>query len=177
MNRREFIALLSGSAVASPVLRPLAADAQVDATRRIVMLTGMAESDPEAQARVTAFQQGLRTLGWVDGRNLRIDFRWGAGDAVAPRLLAKETVERKPDLIVGVTTPAVAALAQETRTIPIVFVQVVDPVGRGFVANLGRPGGNITGFVNFEFPMGGKWLQTLKQAAPGMKRAALLHNP
>src|SRR5262249_62052593 len=119
MNRREFIALLSGSAVASPVLRPLAADAQADATRRIVMLTGMAESDPEAQARVTAFQQGLRTLGWVDGRNLRIDFRWGAGDAVALRLLAKETVERKPDLIVGGRMAAVGALGRESCTVPL----------------------------------------------------------
>jgi putative ABC transport system substrate-binding protein len=177
MNRREFVTLLGGAAVASPTFRPLAARAQADSVRRIVMLTGMAEGDPESQARVTIFQQGLRALGWVDGRNVRIDFRWGAGDAGALRALAKDVVERKPDLIVGVTTPAVAALVQETSTIPIVFVQVVDPVGRGFVASLGRPGGNITGFVNFEFPMGGKWLQTLKQAAPGVKRVALLYNP
>ena len=177
MNRREFITLLGGPVAASAMLRPLAAHAQADSARRIVMLTGMAESDPEAQARVASFQQGLRALGWIDGRNLRLDFLWGTGDAGGLRQLAKEAVERKPDLIVGVTTPAVAALAQETRTIPILFVQVVDPVGRGFVANLARPGGNITGFLNFEFPMGGKWLQTLKQAAPGVRRVALLYNP
>lgn len=177
MDRREFITLLGGAAAAVPVLKPLTTHAQADAARRIVMLTGMPESDPEAQARVTAFQQGLRALGWIDGRNVRVDFRWGTGDAGGLRQLAKEAVERKPDLIVGVTTPAVTALTQETRTIPILFLQVVDPVGRGFVASLGRPGGNITGFLNFEFPMGGKWLQTLKQAAPGVKRAALLYNP
>jgi putative tryptophan/tyrosine transport system substrate-binding protein len=177
MDRREFITLLGGAAAAAPVLKPLTTHAQADAARRIVMLTGMPESDPEAQARVTAFRQGLRALGWIDGRNVRVDFRWGTGDAGGLRQLAKEAVERKPDLIVGVTTPAVTALAQETRTIPILFLQVVDPVGRGFVASLGRPGGNITGFLNFEFPMGGKWLQTLKQAAPGVKRAALLYNP
>ena len=177
MNRREFSTLIAGAAATSSMLWPLAAAAQADAVRRIVMLTAMAESDPEAQARVAAFQQGLRALGWVDGRNVRVDFRWGSSDAGALRLLAKEVVERKPDLIVGVTTPAVAALAQETRTIPILFVQVVDPVGRGFVANLARPGGNMTGFLNFEFPMGGKWMETLKQIAPGVKRAALLYNP
>jgi putative ABC transport system substrate-binding protein len=177
MTRRDFISLLGGAVATSSMLWPLAAAAQADAVRRIVMLTAMAESDPEAQARVAAFQQGLRALGWVDGRNVRIDFRWGSGDAGGLRLLAKEVVERKPDLIVGVTTPVVAALVQETRTIPILFVQVVDPVGGGVVASLGRPGGNVTGFLNFEFTMGGKWLETLKQTAPGVKRAALIHNP
>jgi putative ABC transport system substrate-binding protein len=177
MRRRDVLALLGGAAAASSVLRPLASVGQGDPARRIVMLTGMGEDDPEAQARVAAFQQGLRALGWVDGRNLKIDFRWGSGEADVTRRLAKEVVELKPDLIVGVTTPTVAALVQETRTIPILFVQVVDPVGRGFVASMGRPGGNVTGFLNFEFPMGGKWLQTLKQTAPGITRAALLYNP
>jgi putative ABC transport system substrate-binding protein len=173
MRRREFITLL-GSATAWP----LAVRAQqLDGVRRIGILPGLPENDPEAQARLTAFQQELRTLGWIDGRNLRIDFRWGTGDAEVLKRLAKEAVERKPDLIVASSTPIVVALAQETRTIPIVFVQVIDPVGRGYVASLGRPGGNLTGFVNFEFPMGGKWLETLKQVAPGVKRAAVLFNP
>jgi putative ABC transport system substrate-binding protein len=170
--------LLGGAAAASSsVLWPFAAVGQGEAVRRIVMLPGMAESDPEAQARVAAFQQGLRDLGWSDGRKLRIDFRWGNGDADVARRLAKEAVELKPDLIVGVTTPVVSALTQETHTIPILFVQVADPLGRGFVASLGRPGGNVTGFLNFEFPMGGKWLETLEQIAPGVRRAALLYNP
>jgi putative ABC transport system substrate-binding protein len=177
VRRRDVLALLGGAAAASSVLWPFAAVSQGDPARRIVMLTAMGENDPEAQARVAAFQQGLRALGWVDGRNVRIEFRWATGEAEVMRRLAKEVVELKPDLIVGVTTPVVAALVQETRTIPILFVQVVDPVGGGVVASLGRPGGNVTGFLNFEFTMGGKWLETLKQTAPGVKRAALIHNP
>jgi putative tryptophan/tyrosine transport system substrate-binding protein len=177
VRRRELLTLIGGLAAASSGVWPVPAVGQGDQPRRIVMLTGMAENDPEAQSRVTAFLQGLRGLGWVDGRNVRIDFRWGTGEAEVTQRLAKEAVERKPDLIVGSTTPMVSALVQETRTIPILFVQVVDPVGRGFVANLGRPGGNVTGFINFEFPMGGKWLETLKAAAPGVKRVAVLYNP
>jgi putative ABC transport system substrate-binding protein len=176
VRRRDLITLLGGAAALS-VARPLAALAQGEPPRRIVMLTGIAESDPEGQARVEAFQQGLRALGWVNGRNLRIDFRWGSGDAEVSHRLAKEAVELKPDLIVASSTPLVAALTQETRSIPILFVQVVDPLGRGFVNSLGRPGGNASGFLNFEFPMGGKWLETLKEAAPTVKRAALLYNP
>ena len=137
----------------------------------------MAENDPEAQARIAAFQEGLRALGWADSRNLRIELRPGTGDAGEMRRLASGVVGLQPDLIVGVTTPVVAALMQETATIPILFVQVVDPLGRGFVANLGRPGGNITGLLNFEFSMGGKWLETLKQIAPDVQRVALLYNP
>jgi len=177
VRRRDFLKLLGGIATASSPLWPLDAVGQGEALRRIAFLAGMAESDPEAQARVAAFRQGLRDLGWAGGRNLQIDFRWGSGDAEVTHRLAREAVGLKPDLIVGVTTPVVSALAQETRTIPILFVQVADPLGRGFVASLGRPGGNITGFLNFEFPMGGKWLETLKQIAPGVKRAALLYNP
>jgi putative ABC transport system substrate-binding protein len=177
VRRRDFLTLLCGAGAASSVLWPFNAVGQGEAARRIVMLDGMAESDPEAQARVVAFQQRLRDLGWTSGRNVLIDFRWGAGDTDATPRLAREAVGLKPDLIVGVTTPMVSALMQETRTIPILFVQVADPLGRGFVANLGRPGGNVTGFLNFEFPMGGKWLETLKQIAPGVKRAALLYNP
>jgi hypothetical protein len=119
------------------------------------MLSGLAASDPEAQARITAFQHGLRELGWIVGRNLQIDFRWGAGDAAEMRTLARELVGLKPELIVGMTTPAVAALVEETKTIPIVFAGIVDPVGRGFVPNMARPGGNVTGILNFEFSMGG----------------------
>ena len=141
------------------------------------MLTGISENDPEGQARVAAFLQGLRALGWVNGRNVRIDVRWGTGDVDVSHRLAREAIDLKPDLIVASTTPIVAALTQETRTIPILFIQVVDPLGRGFVNSLGRPGGNVSGFLNFEFPMGGKWLETLKEAAPTVRRVALLHNP
>jgi ABC-type uncharacterized transport system substrate-binding protein len=174
MRRREFITLLGGSAV-----WPLAAaTAQPsDRVRQIAMLSGFAATDPEAQARVAALQQGLKELGWAAGRNLRIDFRWSTSDATAMRTFAKELVELKPELIVGMTTPAVTALVQETKTIPIVFVNIVDPLGRGFISNMARPGGNVTGFLNFEFSMGGKWLGTLKQIAPSVKRVALLFNP
>jgi putative ABC transport system substrate-binding protein len=162
MRRREFITLLGGAAVWS-----LAARAQqADRIRRIAMLSGLAASDPEAQARVTAFQQGLKELGWTTGHNLQIDFRWSTGDAVEMQTLARELVDLKPELIVGMTTPAVAALVQETKTTPIVFASIVDPVGRGFISNMARPGGNVTGILNFEFSMGGKWLETLKQVAP-----------
>jgi ABC-type uncharacterized transport system substrate-binding protein len=167
VQRREFIGFLGGAAAAWP----LAARAQQpERVRRIAMLSGFAASDPEAQARVAAFQQGLQELGWTAGRNLHIDFRWSTGDATEMRTSAKELVELKPDLIVGMTTPAVAALVQETKTIPIVFASIVDPVGRGFISNLARPGGNVTGILNFEFSMGGKWLETLKQVAPAVKR-------
>jgi len=141
------------------------------------MLSGFAATDPEAQARVAALQQGLKDLGWLEGRNLSIDFSWGTGEREEMRALARELIDLKPDLIVGVTTPAVTALVQETRTIPILFVNIVDPVGRGFVSNMARPGGNVTGFLNFEFSMGGKWLETLKRIAPAIRRVALLFNP
>jgi ABC-type uncharacterized transport system substrate-binding protein len=150
---------------------------RAEKTRRIVMLTGIAEADPEGQARVAALQEGLRDLGWIAGQNLLIEYRWGTGDEWRMAALAKEAVEPQPDLIIGATTPVITALLQQTRTIPIVFVQVTDPFGRGFIANRARPGGNITGFTNFEFSMGGKWLETLKQVAPAVKRVALLFNP
>ncbi len=173
MNRREFITGLCSIGAWPSVARAQPSER----TRRIALLSGFAASDPEAQVRVAAFRQGLEELGWTEGRNVRIDFRWGTDSADRMRAFAKELVALKPDMIVGVTTPAVAALLQETRTIPIVFVQVVDPLGRGFISNLARPGGNITGFVNFEFSMGGKWLETLKQIAPRITRVALLFNP
>jgi putative tryptophan/tyrosine transport system substrate-binding protein len=119
----------------------------------------------------------LKELGWMEGRNLSIEFRWGTGGAEQMRKLARELIDLKPDLILGMTTPAVTALVQETNSIPIVFVNIVDPLGRGLISNMARPGGNITGFLNFEFSMGGKWLETLKRIAPAMKRVALLFNP
>jgi putative ABC transport system substrate-binding protein len=122
-------------------------------------------------------QQGLKELGWTEGRNVSIEFRWGTGEAEQMRKFARELVDFKPDLILGMTTPAVNALVQETNTIPILFANIVDPLGRGFISNMARPGGNVTGFLNFEFSMGGKWLETLKQIAPAIKRVALLYNP
>jgi len=173
IRRRELIAALGGVAA-----WPLAARAQqAEQIRRIAMLSGLTASDPEAQARLAAFHQGLKEVGWTAGRNLRIDFRWSSGDTAETRTLARELVELKPELIIGMTTPAVAALVKETKTIPIVFAGIVDPVGRGFVSNMARPGGNVTGILNFEFSMGGKWLETLKQIAPAVRRVALLFNP
>jgi putative ABC transport system substrate-binding protein len=173
LKRREFIALLGGGAG-----WPLAARAQQpEPVRRIGVLLGIAESDPEGQARVAALHQGLRDLGWIDGRNVRFDIRRIAGETGQMRPFAQELIELKPDLIVAATTPAVTALLEATQTVPIVFVQVIDPIGRGFIPSLARPGGNITGFVTFEFSMGGKWLETLKQAAPRVARVALVFHP
>jgi putative tryptophan/tyrosine transport system substrate-binding protein len=176
VNRREFIALLGGAA-ASPLAMCSAMAQPADRVRRIAMLSGFVGADPEAQARIAALREGLKELGWTEGRNLSIDFRSGNGQAGQMHLLAREVVDLRPELVVAVTTPAVAALLGETRTVPILFVNIVDPIGRGFVSNMARPGGNITGFVVFEFSMGGKWLQTLKQCAPGVKRVAMIFNP
>jgi putative tryptophan/tyrosine transport system substrate-binding protein len=174
VTRRQFTTLLGGGAAAWPIV---ARAQRTDRLRRIAMLSGLAASDPEAQARVTAFQQGLSELGWAIGHNLHIDFRWSTGDAAEIQTFARELVDLKPELIVGITTPAVAALVQETNSIPIVFASIVDPVGRGFISNMARPGGNVTGILNFEFSMGGKWLETLKQVAPMVRRVAVLFNP
>jgi putative tryptophan/tyrosine transport system substrate-binding protein len=176
MKRREFITLFGG--VGAWLLAWHAATAQPsDRVRGIAMLSGFSATDPEAQARVAALQQGLKELGWTEGRNLSIEFRWGTGGAEQMRKFARELVDLKPDLILGMTTPAVTALVQETNTIPILFVNIVDPLGHGFISSMARPGGNVTGFLNFEFSMGGKWLETLKQIAPAVKRVALLFNP
>ena len=173
IRRREFIVTLGGAAA-----WPLAARAQqAEQIRRIAMLSGLTASDPEAQARLAAFHQGLKEVGWTADRTLHIDFRWSSGDTAETQTLARELVELNPELIVGMTTPAVAALVKETNTIPIVFAGIVDPVGRGFVSNMARPGGNVTGILNFEFSMGGKWLETLKQVAPAIRRVDLLFNP
>ena len=145
--------------------------------RRIGVLMNLSENDLEAQRLVTAFREGLAQLGWVNGRNLRIDYRWASGDISRIRAFAKELVELSPDIIVGYATPSVLALQQETRSIPIVFLSVTDPVGQGLVASLAHPGGNVTGFAVFEFSLGTKWMEALKQVAPGLKRVTTIYNP
>jgi putative ABC transport system substrate-binding protein len=176
MRRREFITLLGGSAAAWP----LAARAQQpDRMRVIGVLMAYAESDSTAQSWLAAFRAALAKLGWTEGSNLRIELRWSAADADRMRTLAKELVDLRPNAIFGVTTPAIGALARETKTIPIVFAGVSDPIGSGFAANLARPGGNITGFMSND-PAGtlaGKWVDLLKQIAPRTVHIALLFNP
>jgi putative ABC transport system substrate-binding protein len=146
--------------------------------RRIGVLMAIAESDREGQTRVAAFREGLQKLGWAEGRNIRIDTRWALpGDAESRQRFAKELVALQPDLILSQATPTTAVLRQQTRTIPIVFVGVSDPIGSGFVASFPRPGGNVTGFITMEPTMAGKWLELLKEIAPRVARAALLFNP
>jgi len=179
MKRRDFITLLGGAAAASSILWPLAARAQQrGGMRRIGVLMGYAESDLVAQTNVAAFREGLQKLGWAEGRNIRLDTRWAApGYAESRQRFAKELVALQPDLILSHTTPTTAALLQQTRTIPIVFAFVADPVGSGFVASFPRPGGNVTGFTLFEPTMAGKWLELLKEIAPRVARVAFLFNP
>jgi ABC-type uncharacterized transport system substrate-binding protein len=174
MRRREFITLLGGVAA-----WPIAARAQPpDQVRRIGVLMGYAESPPVGQAFVAAFQEELQKLGWTEGRNIRIDTRWATAlDAEARQRFAKELVALQPDLILSHSTPTTAALLQQTRTIPIVFATVSDPVGSGFVASFPRPGANVTGFTNIEPTMAGKWLELLKEIAPRVNRVAFLFNP
>jgi putative ABC transport system substrate-binding protein len=177
MRRREFIAGLGGAASA-PALWPLAARAQQgERVRRIGVLMGWSENDPEARFNFAAFVLRMAQLGWVEGRNLRIDQRWTNADVDRARAFAKELVALAPDVILAGTTPVTAALSRETGEIPIVFAVVSDPVGAGFVAGLARPGGNVTGFINVEAAMGGKWLALLKEIAPQIKRAAIMFNP
>jgi putative ABC transport system substrate-binding protein len=174
MTRRAFITLLGGAAAAWP----LAGRAQQgERVRHVAMLQPLAAHDPDAKARVSAFQQRLKELGWVEGHNVRIDYRWAAGDTARIRAEAAELVSLKPDVIVGSSTPVVLALRAETQTIPILFVQVIDPVAAGFVSSLARSGGNITGITTFEFTMGGKWLETLKEISSQVARVAVLYNP
>ena len=174
MRRREFVILLGGGAAAA---WPLAARAQQSHRLRVVgVLLAMAPDDPEAQLRVQAFEAGLRELGWTEGRNLRLEYRWAAGDAALLRKQATELVGLAPDLILATSTPVLAALRQE-NPLPIVFVQVTDPIGGGFVSNLARPGGSLTGFTSFEFTIGSKWLEALKHVAPAVTRVALIFNP
>ena len=174
VNRRDFITLLGGAAAAWP----LAARAQqAQQVRRIGVLMGWDESDREAQSNLAAFVQELQQLGWTDGRNMRIDYRWANGDVNRMRIFAKELADLAPDAILAHTTPVTAALQRETRTIPIIFVIVSDPVGEGFVAGLPRPGGNITGFIHSEGEIAGKLLELLTEIAPSVKRVAIMFNP
>jgi len=174
MKRREFISLLGGAAVAWP----LAARAQQgERIRRIGVLLPAAADDAEYQARGGAFLQALALLGWTIGRNVQIDTRWATANPDDIRRHAAELAALAPDVILVEGTPAVAPLLQTTRTVPIVFVNVVDPVGAGFVASVGRPGGNATGFTIFEYGISGKWLELLKEIAPGVTRAAVLRDP
>jgi putative ABC transport system substrate-binding protein len=175
MHRREFITLLGGAAS----VWPLAAHAQQDERmRRIgVLYSGAAADDPDGQTRSAAFVQGLQQLGWTDGRNMRIDYRWGAGDADNIRKYAAELVALAPDVILASGTATVAPLLQATRTVPIVFAQVTDPVGAGFVDSLAHPGGNATGFLLFEYAISAKWLELLKEIAPHVRRAGVIRDP
>jgi putative ABC transport system substrate-binding protein len=173
MKRREFIAALGGAAATWPAI---ARAQQAERMRRIGVLMNTGAADPVGQARVKAFQQGLLQLGWTDGRNVRIDYRWAAGTVENASKYAAELLALAPDVILavgGTTGPTL----QATRTVPIVFTVTGDPVGSGFVASLSRPGGNATGFTNFEFSLSAKWVELLKQIAPGVTRAAVIRDP
>ena len=174
IKRREFITLLSGAAVAWPLA---AGGQQPERMRRIGVLMNLASDDAEGQARLAAFHQGLQQLGWSVGRNVQIDYRWSAGNADYIRKFAAELVALAPDVIVSTGSPSVAVLQQATRSVPIVFTAVVDPVGGGLVASLARPGGNATGFMLFEYSTSGKWLELLKEIAPRVMRAAVIRDP
>jgi putative ABC transport system substrate-binding protein len=173
MNRREFIAGL-GSVAGWPIA---AWAQQADRVRRVGVLLNFDENDSEARAHLSTFTEGLAELGWTDGRNLRMDVRWGAGNVDRMRMFAKELVDLQPDVILSEGTPTTAALQRETRTVPIVFAAVSDQVGEGFVASLSRPGGNLTGFNWVEAGMGSKWVELLTEIAPGVKRVAIIFNP
>jgi putative ABC transport system substrate-binding protein len=175
MKRREFITLLGGAAVfAEPIAVLAQRSQQSQRVRRIGVLMGLRADDPESQARLAAFAQGLQQAGWIVGDNLRADYRFGAGNADIMRKQAAELVALAPEVILAHSSAAVEALRQTGRTIPIVFTLVADPVGAGYVASLARPGGNVTGFTNFEYSIGGKWLELLKEIAPNVTRVAVL---
>jgi putative tryptophan/tyrosine transport system substrate-binding protein len=174
MRRREFTKLLGGATLGWSV----AAHAQqTERARRIGVLTASAEGDQDGQSALAAFRKELRKLGWIEGRNIEIDIRWAAGDVELMKRFAKELVAFQPDLILTSSTPAAAAMLQQTHTIPVVFVIVADPVGSGFVASLPRPGGNATGFTPIVRSLGSKWVELLKEIAPQITRVALLFNP
>ena len=173
MRRREFITLIGSAAVV-----PLVAGAQPsESMRRVGVLMSAAADDREGQARIAAFRQGLQKLGWIEGQNVRLDIRWGGGDADLDRRFAAELVALTPDVILATASSTVAALQGATRTVPVVFAHAVDPVAAGFVDRLARPGGNATGFVLFEYGISAKWLELLKEIAPSVTRAGVLRDP
>lgn len=174
MRRRDFITVLGGAAFTGPFA---VSAQQTDRMRRVGVLTGYGEGDPEAKALLTEFTQGLSALGWIEGRNLRIDVRWAPGSKDLMRTFARELVGLQPDVILTQSTPVTAALKHETQTIPIVFAAVADPVGSGFVASLTHPGGNISGFGSVEASIASKWLELLMEIAPDLKRATMIFNP
>jgi putative ABC transport system substrate-binding protein len=176
MMRREFITFIGGVAATSLTLWPSGAHAQQERMKRVGVLMNPGESEPEGQARLTAFVQALTELRWTDGRNVHLDIRWGAGDPERFRRFARELVALSPDVILANASPSVAALQHETRTVPIVFAGVIDPVGAGFVESLAQPGGNTTGFIAFEYAIAAKWLELLKEIAPKVTRAAVLRD-
>src|SRR5689334_14851452 len=173
IGRRKFLATLGGAAAAWPLA---ARGQQAERVRRIGVLMSLAADDAEGQLRIAAFLQALQQLGWSDGRNVRIDFRWAAGDAARYHRYAEELLALAPDVILASATPSVQALQQATRSVPIVFALVGDPVGTGLVASLARPGGNITGFTPMEFGFGAKWLELLKEIAPSVTRVAVVRD-
>jgi putative ABC transport system substrate-binding protein len=174
MKRREFITLLGGAVAGWP----LAARAQQPVqARRVGVLMNSAATDATYQSYLAAFTEALHQLGWIEGQNLRIDVRWSAGEAALARIYAAQLIGLKPDVILTSSTNNLKALREATSTIPVVFVQVSDPVAQGFVANITKPGGNITGFSMYEFAIGSKWLNLLKEVAPGLARVALMFNP
>jgi putative ABC transport system substrate-binding protein len=173
MRRREFIVGLGILAAWPEVARTEPAEQM----RRVAYVTSLSESDPEQQRLVAAFRKGLEEAGWVEGRNIRIDFRFGGGDSTVMPKLLKELLQLRPDVILAATTPAATAARQQTLSLPIVFVQVPDAVSAGYVTNLAHPDGNITGFTNFEFSIGGRWLQIMKDCAPKVSRIAVVFDP
>ena len=176
MRRREFITLIGGAAVASSAASLAAYAQQGERVRRIGVLVNLSESDAAGVRFVTAFRQGLQELGWVDGRNVRIDMRWGAGNPERYRTYAVDLVALDPDAILAATSGTVLALQQASRAVPIVFVGIIDPLGSGLVASMARPGGNATGFTVFEYAIAAKWLELLKEIAPRVTRAGVLRD-
>ena len=173
MRRREFITLLGGAAAAWP----LAARAQRSGMRRLGVLMSFAENDPGGVSEIDALRAGLAELGWVENRNIHVDVRWPGGDLERIQEMAKELVAVRPDIVLARSTPTTAAFRRESENIPIVFVNIIEPAEQGFVQNLARPGGNITGFTNFESMIGGKWLQLIKEVDPRITRVAVIFNP